>query len=97
MVRPIRKKRGVVRYGQEFPNLRHGHFHLDDYEADYDSFYCLSAEEDGEQASSYEEVMRSNYKDQWLQAMNSEIKSLVQHKTWTLRVLIGKGDNKDKR
>ena len=30
MVRPIRKKRGVVRYEQEFPNLRRGQFNMDD-------------------------------------------------------------------
>ena len=34
MVRPARKKRGVVRYNQEFPSNRRGHFNLDDYEAD---------------------------------------------------------------
>ena len=62
MVRPVRKKRGVVRYEQEFPSHRRGHFNLDDYEADFDSFYCYSAVEDGEQASSYQEVMKSNYK-----------------------------------
>uniref|UniRef100_A0AAV1TJ00 Integrase catalytic domain-containing protein n=1 Tax=Peronospora matthiolae TaxID=2874970 RepID=A0AAV1TJ00_9STRA len=41
MVRPVRKKRGVVRYEQEFPSHRRGHFHLDDYEGDFDSFYCF--------------------------------------------------------
>ena len=41
MVRPVRKKRGVVRYEQEFPSHRRGHFNLDDYEADFDSFYCF--------------------------------------------------------
>ena len=84
MVRPIRKKRGVVRYEQEFPVLRRGQFNLDDYEGDYDAFYCFSAEEDGEQASSYEEVLKSNYKNQWLEAMKSEMKSLEEHNTWKL-------------
>uniref|UniRef100_A0AAV1U159 Integrase catalytic domain-containing protein n=1 Tax=Peronospora matthiolae TaxID=2874970 RepID=A0AAV1U159_9STRA len=64
MVRPVRKKRGVVRYDQEFPSHRRGHFHLDDYEGDFDSFYCFSAEEDGEQAFSYQEGMKSSYKEQ---------------------------------
>ena len=41
MMRPIRKKRGVVRYEQEFPNLRRGQFNLEDYEGNYDSFYCF--------------------------------------------------------
>uniref|UniRef100_A0AAV1TIP8 Polyprotein n=1 Tax=Peronospora matthiolae TaxID=2874970 RepID=A0AAV1TIP8_9STRA len=84
MVRPVRKKRGVVRYEQEFPSHRRGHFNLDDYEGDFDSFYCFSAEEDGEQASSYREVMKSGYKEQWLQAMKSEMKSLEEHSTWKL-------------
>uniref|UniRef100_A0AAV1U342 Polyprotein n=1 Tax=Peronospora matthiolae TaxID=2874970 RepID=A0AAV1U342_9STRA len=84
MVRPVRKKRGVVRYEQEFPSHRRGRFNLDDYEGDFDSFYCFSAEEDGEQASSYQEVMKSSYKEQWLQAMKSEMKSLEEHSTWKL-------------
>uniref|UniRef100_A0AAV1UTQ2 Polyprotein n=1 Tax=Peronospora matthiolae TaxID=2874970 RepID=A0AAV1UTQ2_9STRA len=84
MVRPIRKKRGVVRYEQEFPSHRRGQFNLDDYEGDYDYFYCFLAEEDEEQASSYEEVMKSGYKEQWLQAMKSEMKSLKDHSTWKL-------------
>ena len=84
MVRPVRKKRGVVRYEQECPSHRRGHFNLDDYEAGLDSFYCFSAEEDGEQASSYEEVMKSNYKEQRMQTMKSEMKSLEKHSTWKL-------------
>uniref|UniRef100_A0AAV1U5H8 Integrase catalytic domain-containing protein n=1 Tax=Peronospora matthiolae TaxID=2874970 RepID=A0AAV1U5H8_9STRA len=84
MVRPVRKKRGVVRYEQEFPSHRRGHFNLDDYEGDFDSFYCFSAEEDEEQASRYQEVMKSSYKEQWLQAMKSEMNSLEEHSTWKL-------------
>lgn len=76
MVRPIRKKRGVVRYEQDFLNIRLGKFTLEDYEGDYDSFYFFSAYEDGEQASSYEEVLKRTYKNQWLEAMKSEMKSL---------------------
>uniref|UniRef100_A0AAV1VNR8 PH domain-containing protein n=1 Tax=Peronospora matthiolae TaxID=2874970 RepID=A0AAV1VNR8_9STRA len=28
--------------------------------------------------------MKSNYKEQWLQAMKSEMKSLEEHRTWKL-------------
>lgn len=83
-VRPVRKKQAIKRYEQEFPNLRRGEFNLDDYEADYDAQYCFNAEEDGENASTYEQVLQSKYKDDWLRAMESEIKSLGQHKTWAL-------------
>ncbi|GMF41384.1 unnamed protein product [Phytophthora lilii] len=85
MVRPVRKKRGVVRYEQEFPNLRRGEFNLDDYEDGYGSHFCFSAEEnDGERAATFDEVMKSKYKTEWLRAMESEMKSLEDHKTWTL-------------
>ncbi|KAE9016351.1 Retrovirus-related Pol polyprotein from transposon TNT 1-94 [Phytophthora fragariae] len=85
MVRLERTRRGVVRYEQEFPNVRRGEFNLDDYEAEYDSLYCLHAEDDdGERAVTYDEVMKSKYKDEWLRAMESEMKSLEDHRTWTL-------------
>uniref|UniRef100_A0AAV1U1I6 Reverse transcriptase n=1 Tax=Peronospora matthiolae TaxID=2874970 RepID=A0AAV1U1I6_9STRA len=38
----------------------------------------------GEQGSSYQEVMKSSYKEQWLQAMKSEMKSLEENSTWKL-------------
>uniref|UniRef100_H3H953 Integrase catalytic domain-containing protein n=1 Tax=Phytophthora ramorum TaxID=164328 RepID=H3H953_PHYRM len=80
MVRPERKRRGVVRYQDEYTGAQRGHFNLDDFEAEWDSLYCLHAEDDGgEHAVSYEEVMRSKYKDQWLDAMKSEMKSLEDH------------------
>ena len=86
-VRPVRKKQAIRRYEQEFANMRRGEFNLDDYEAGYDAQYCFSAEEDGESASTYEQVLQSRYKDEWLRAMKSEIKSLAQHNTWTLKDL----------
>ncbi|CAI5712611.1 unnamed protein product [Peronospora destructor] len=86
-VRPVRKKQTIRRYEQDFPNLRRGEFNLDDYEAEYDAQYCFSAEEDGESASTYDQVLQSKYKEDWLHAMESEIKSLAQHKTWTLKEL----------
>jgi len=86
-VRPVRKKQAVVRYEQEFPNLRRGEFNLDDYEAEYDAAYCFNAEDDGESASTYEQVLQSKHKDEWLRAMESEIQSLAQHETWTLKDL----------
>ncbi|KAL4099935.1 hypothetical protein PRIC1_007732 [Phytophthora ramorum] len=85
MVRPERKRRGVVRYQDEYTGAQRGHFNLDDFEAEWDSLYCLHAEDDdGEHAVSYEEVLRSKYKDQWLDAMKSEMKSLEDHNTWEL-------------
>ena len=82
-VRPVRKKQAITRYEQEFPNLRRGEFNLDDCEAQY----CFSAEEDGENASTYEQALQSKYKDKWLRAMESEISSLAQHETWNLKDL----------
>uniref|UniRef100_H3H7A4 Integrase catalytic domain-containing protein n=1 Tax=Phytophthora ramorum TaxID=164328 RepID=H3H7A4_PHYRM len=85
MVRPARKRRGVVRYQDEFPGTRRGEFNLDDYEAEFVSLYCfLTEDDDGERAVSYDEVMRSKYKDEWLRAMESEMKSLEDHRTWKL-------------
>ncbi|KAG6612000.1 RxLR effector candidate protein [Phytophthora cinnamomi] len=85
MVRPARKRRGVVRYQDEYPGTRRGEFNLDDFEGEFDSLYCLLTEDDdGERAVSYDEVMRSKYKDEWLRAMESEMKSLEDHRTWTL-------------
>lgn len=40
-----------------------------------------------ESASTYEQVLRSKYKDESMRAMECEIKSLMQHKTWTLKKL----------
>ncbi|KAG6610908.1 Retrovirus-related Pol polyprotein from transposon TNT 1-94 [Phytophthora cinnamomi] len=85
MVRPARKRRGVVRYQDEYPGTRRGEFNLDDFEGEFDSLYCLLTEDDdSERAVSYDEVMRSKYKDEWLRAMESEMKSLEDHRTWTL-------------
>ena len=86
-VRPVRKKQAISRYENEYPNLRRGQFSLNDFEADYDALYCFSAEDDGESASSYKQVLESKYKSEWLQAMGSEIQSLAQHGTWTLEDL----------
>ena len=83
-VRPVRKKQAIKRYEQEFPNLRRGTFNLDDYDASYEAQYCLSAEEDGESASTYDQVLRSKDKDDWMRAMESEIQSLTKHDTWKL-------------
>ena len=86
-MRPVRKKQAIRRYEQEFTNLKRGTFNLDDYDASYEAQYCFSAEEDGESASTYDQVLRSKYKEEWMRAMESEIKSLKQHHTWTLQDL----------
>ena len=84
MMRPIRKKRAVVRYEQEYPNTPRGQLRSDDLEGEHDSYHCFVAEEDGEQAATYNEVTKSKYKKEWMHAMQSEIKSLQDHETWKL-------------
>ena len=86
-VRPVRKKQAIRRYEQEFTNLKRGTFNLDDYDASYEAQYCFSAEEDGESASTYDQVLRSKYKEEWMRAMENEIQLLSQHHTWTLQDL----------
>lgn len=41
-VRPVMKKRGVVRYEQEFSNMSRGEFNTDDFEDDYDARHCFN-------------------------------------------------------
>nr|CCA21916.1 PREDICTED: copia proteinlike putative [Albugo laibachii Nc14] len=84
-VRPVRKKQAITRYEQEFPSMRQGEAKID--EDDYDALYCFNANEEGESASSYEQVLKSNYKVEWMRAMRREIKSLAKHETWTLEDL----------
>ena len=43
-----------------------GHFNLDDYEGDYDSYHCFAAEQDEKQADTYDEVMTSRYNADWM-------------------------------
>ena len=47
----------------------------------HDSYYCFAAEDDGEQAATYEEVMKIRYKDEWISDMKSEIKALQEHES----------------
>ncbi|CEG48196.1 retrotransposon unclassified [Plasmopara halstedii] len=72
-VRLVRKNHAVLRYGHDFPNLRHGKFGLGDYEAGHDALYCFSAEDDGESTSTFEKLQQSKYRDEWLRVMESEI------------------------
>ena len=83
-MRPVRKKQAIRRYEQAFTNLIRGAFNLDDYDASYEAQYCSNAEEDGESASTYDQVLRSKYKGEWMRARGSEIKSMFQHHTWTI-------------
>ncbi|POM77342.1 Reverse transcriptase, partial [Phytophthora palmivora] len=73
MVRPVGKRRGVV------PSHYSNHCGL------WGCIYCLHTEDnDGERAVTYDEVMKSKYNGEWLRAMESEMKSLEDHQTWTL-------------
>ena len=84
MVGLVRKKRGVKRYEQEYPNLPRGRFALDDLEGEHDSYHCFTAKVDGEQAANYEKVTKRKFKDEWMRAMQSDMKSLYDHDTWRL-------------
>jgi len=72
-IRPSRKKRVAVRYQDEF-----------------DGLYCLNAMSDedviakDEQASTYNGICESKFKDLWITAMDNEIKSIRSHKTWII-------------
>lgn len=83
-VRPARKKRGVVRYEDEFNGMRHGEFNLDDYEDEIDGLHCYSTVLDDEKQSTYAGIMRSEMRQQWQSAMEAEMQSLAQHHTWDL-------------
>ena len=64
--------------------MRRGHFNLDDYEGEDDTYHCFDAEQDGEQAATYDEVMKRRYKNEWMRAMQSEMTLLQDHETWKL-------------
>ncbi|ETM97503.1 hypothetical protein PPTG_20239, partial [Phytophthora nicotianae INRA-310] len=44
----------------------------------------MTEDDDGERAVSYDEVMKSKYRNEWLRAMESEMESLDNHQTWEL-------------
>lgn len=83
-VRPARKKRGVVRYEDEFNGMRQGEFHLDDYEDEINGLHCYTTVLNDEEQSTYACIMRSEMRKQWQLAMESEIRSLAKHHTWDL-------------
>ena len=47
--------------------------------------YCLMVDSMDEQATSYEEIMKSEFRDQWKEAMTNEIKSIKSQGTWELK------------
>ena len=49
--------------------------------------YCLVAEIMDEQASTYEQIMKSDNRDQWKKAMDNEMKSINSQNTWILKPL----------
>ena len=57
--------------------------HLDDGT----EVYCLVADTLDEQASSYEQIMKSECRDQWKKAMDAEMKSIKSQGTWELRLV----------
>ena len=52
-----------------------------------DAIYCFSATEEGEGALTYEQLLQSKYKDEWMLVIDREIKSLGTHETWKLEDL----------
>ncbi|CEG46815.1 uncharacterized protein PHALS_03495 [Plasmopara halstedii] len=72
MFRPVNKQRAVVRYEQEFANMRRGEFTADDYENDKGSF-CFNIADNTKSTATYEEAKKIKYKNDWLKAMKSEI------------------------
>ncbi|GAB9477113.1 hypothetical protein Gpo141_00014172 [Globisporangium polare] len=83
-VRPARKKRGVTRYEDEFSGMRRGEFNDDDFEGEFDGLFCLTTALEDEKQTTYGGIMKSEFKSQWKEAMNAEMRSLVQHVTWEL-------------
>ena len=49
--------------------------------------YCLVADTLDEQASSFDQIMKSTHRDQWLMAMKDEMKSITDQNTWELKPL----------
>lgn len=50
----------------------------------YEEALMSGTDIEGEDATTYEEVMKSNYKVEWMKAMKHEMKSIKAHDTWTL-------------
>lgn len=55
----------------------------------FEDYVMLAAldTDDGEEPSSYQEAVQGHQKEQWLRAMDSEITSLKENKTWVLQEL----------
>uniref|UniRef100_A0AAV1UD36 Reverse transcriptase Ty1/copia-type domain-containing protein n=1 Tax=Peronospora matthiolae TaxID=2874970 RepID=A0AAV1UD36_9STRA len=83
-VRPARKKRGILRYEDEFNGMRRMDFNEADLEDEFDGLHCYSTALNDEKQTTYDGIMQSELKVQWKAAMDAEIKSLSQHKTWEL-------------
>lgn len=60
-VRPVRKEQVVTRFEQEYPKMPRVEFILDDYKVEYEVVYCVRAESDGENASSFDHVLQSKH------------------------------------
>jgi hypothetical protein len=79
-IRPVRKKKAIIRYQDEFDGLTCLMASTDRHEAE-----CLIACDDNdEKATSFKEIMKSKHKDKWKEAMDKEIKSIMEHETWEL-------------
>jgi hypothetical protein len=83
-VRPARKKRGILRYEDEFNGMRRMDSNDADLEDEFDGLHCYSTVLNDEKQTTYDGIMQSELKVQWKAAMDAEIKSLSQHKTWEL-------------
>ena len=55
--------------------------------SDGSDVYCLVADTLDEQASTYDQIMKSPHRDQWIKAMKEEMKSINGQQTWILKPL----------
>ena len=54
------------------------------YQDEYDGLMCLMSEHQDEDATSFDQIMKSDDRVEWMDAMENEMKSIEQHETWDL-------------
>ena len=55
--------------------------------SDGSDVYCLVADTLDEKTSTYDQIMKSPHRDQWIKAMKEEMKSINGQQTWILKPL----------
>ena len=74
------------RYGEKEANIRPARkkMAIVRYQDEFDGLMCLAAEVNDEDATTYKQIMKSEDKSKWQEAMDAEMKSIMQHETWEL-------------